>query len=92
VHSSHHRNSTRHTQAAASRSDHQSVAWRKDRETGDVGITVAGLLIVGQMVSIQDKFPNYMLDYREHPDSKTELRWIDRLTLDGKWSGNLYDF
>jgi hypothetical protein len=34
----------------------------------------------GQMVSIQDEFPNYMLDYQERPDSKTELRWIVRLS------------
>jgi len=33
-----------------------------------------------------------MLDYQERPEARTEQRWIDRLTLDGKWSGNLYDF
>jgi len=33
-----------------------------------------------------------MLDYQERPEAKTEARWIDRITLDGKWSGNLYDF
>jgi len=54
----------------------QIGGWRKDRETGEGGITVAGLLMFGQMVSIQDEFPNYMLDYQERPDSKTELRWI----------------
>ncbi|WP_331709339.1 ATP-binding protein [Legionella fallonii] len=33
-----------------------------------------------------------MLDYQERPEAKTEKRWIDRVTLDGSWSGNLYDF
>jgi hypothetical protein len=33
-----------------------------------------------------------MLDYQERPEARTEKRWIDRITLDGKWSGNLYDF
>ena len=33
-----------------------------------------------------------MLDYQERPEAKTEKRWVDRLTLDGTWSGNLYDF
>lgn len=66
--------------------------WRKDRETGESGLTLAGLLMFGQMVTIQEELPNYMLDYQERPEAKTEARWIDRITLDGKWSGNLYDF
>jgi len=66
--------------------------WRKDRETGESGLTLAGLLMFGQMVAIQEELPNYMLDYQERPEAKTEARWIDRITLDGKWSGNLYDF
>jgi ATP-dependent DNA helicase RecG len=70
----------------------QIGGWKKDRELGYTGITVAGLLMFGQMASIQDEFPNYMLDYQERPEARTEKRWIDRVTLDGKWSGNLYDF
>jgi ATP-dependent DNA helicase RecG len=66
--------------------------WRKDRETGESGLTVAGLLMFGQMVSIREEFPNYMLDYQERPEARTESRWVDRITLDGKWSGNLCDF
>ena len=70
----------------------QIGGWKKNRETGESGLTVAGLLMFGQMVSIQDEFPNYMLDYQEREDDKAERRWVDRITLDGKWSGNLYDF
>lgn len=70
----------------------QIGGWRKDRELGYTGLTVAGLLMFGQMASIQDEFPSYMLDYQERPNARTEKRWIDRITLDGKWSGNLYDF
>ncbi len=70
----------------------QIGGWRRDRETGESGLTLAGLLMFGQMVAIQEELPNYMLDYQERPEAKTEKRWIDRLTLDGKWSGNLYDF
>lgn len=66
--------------------------WRRDRESGEGGLTLAGLLMFGQMVAIQEELPNYMLDYQERPEAKTEARWIDRVTLDGKWSGNLYDF
>ncbi|GGY44203.1 hypothetical protein GCM10011297_16430 [Bacterioplanes sanyensis] len=67
-------------------------AWRIDRETGREGLTRAGLLMFGQLPSIQECFPNYMLDYQERPEATTEARWIDRLTLDGSWSGNLFDF
>ena len=70
----------------------QLGGWRKDRETGESGITMAGLLMFGTMASIQEEYPNYLLDYQERPEPKAELRWVDRLTLDGKWSGNLYDF
>ncbi len=67
-------------------------AWRRNRETAESGLTVAGLLMFGTHPVIQEVFPYYMLDYQERPEAKTERRWIDRVTLDGTWSGNLYDF
>ncbi len=70
----------------------QLGGWRKDRETTESGLTLAGLLMFGWMATIQEELPNYMLDYQERPEAKIEQRWADRLTLDGKWSGNLYDF
>ena len=70
----------------------QIGAWRKDRDTGEEGLTAAGLLMFGAHSGIQEVFPFYMLDYQERPEAKAEKRWIDRITLDGAWSGNLYDF
>jgi ATP-dependent DNA helicase RecG len=67
-------------------------AWNTDRETGEEGLTVAGLLMFGKFQSIQDEFAHYALDYQERPEAKAEKRWIDRVWLDGSWSGNLYDF
>ena len=66
--------------------------WRRDRETGRSGLTRAGLLMFGHLTAIKEAFPNYMLDYQERPEPKAELRWVDRLTLDGSWSGNVFDF
>ena len=66
--------------------------WKKDRSGGVEGLSIAGLLMFGKFISIQEVFPSYMLDYQERPEAKTEARWIDRVTLDGTWSGNLFDF
>ncbi|EJC5334166.1 putative DNA binding domain-containing protein [Salmonella enterica] len=66
--------------------------WRKDRETGKEGITLAGVLMFGKWDAIIAAAPNYMVDYQERPEAKTELRWVDRVCPDGTWSGNLFDF
>ena len=66
--------------------------WRMDRETSRGGLTLAGLLMFGTMTTIQEHLAYYMLDYQERPQAKADGRWLDRLTLDGTWSGNLFDF
>ncbi|THB69603.1 MAG: AAA family ATPase [Gammaproteobacteria bacterium] len=66
--------------------------WAKDRETGNSGLTRAGLLMFGKYRPIMEAFPHYMVDYQERPEAKTEARWIDRITPDGSWSGNVFDF
>ena len=67
-------------------------AWARSRETGGEGLTVAGLLMFGKQRSILDAFHNYVVDYQEHQHGIPEMRWTDRITTDGTWSGNLYDF
>lgn len=66
-------------------------AWRLDRETGHEGLTAAGVLMFGTSETIRDEFPNYAVDYQEWGERSSE-RWLDRLTTDGTWSGNLLDF
>ncbi len=66
-----------------------------NRETQREGLTLAGLLMFGKLRSILDAVPNYVVDYQERPPEAwedTDRRWIDRVTTDGSWSGNLYDF
>ena len=66
--------------------------WRRDRDTGEEGLTLAGLLMFGRWTSIQQGVPNYSVDYRERPDADLKTRWVDRIFPDGTWSGNLFDF
>lgn len=70
----------------------QLGGWKRDRITKKEGLTVAGLLMFGRERSIQDAFPNYQLDYQEQLSDNSEQRWKYRLTLDGKWEPNLFNF
>ena len=71
---------------------YQLGGWRHDRNTAQEGITVAGLLMFGRERSILDALPHYQLDYRERLSDNPEERWTYRLTLDGKWEPNLFNF
>ncbi|WP_348303885.1 RNA-binding domain-containing protein [Methanothrix sp.] len=66
--------------------------WTADRDTNKEGLTLAGLLMFGKMRSILNAVPYYVVDYQERPIDANETRWTDRVTTDGTWSGNLYDF
>jgi ATP-dependent DNA helicase RecG len=65
---------------------------RRDRATGEEGLTVAGLLMFGSERAILDRFPNYQLDYREILSDDPRERWQDRVTVDGTWPGNVFSF
>ena len=68
--------------------------WRKDRATRQEGLTVAGLLMFGKDEAIRDPaaIPGYHVDYREKLSPDPSVRWTDRLTIDGTWVGNLFQF
>ncbi|MHC5675618.1 RNA-binding domain-containing protein [Nostoc sp.] len=70
----------------------QLGGWRCDRFTGKEGLTLAGLLMFGRERSILDALPHYQLDYQEQLSKDPETRWTYRLTLDGKWEPNLFNF
>ncbi|MEH1885382.1 RNA-binding domain-containing protein [Nostoc sp.] len=70
----------------------QLGGWRCDRLTAKEGLTLAGLLMFGRERSILDALPHYQLDYQEQLSKDPETRWTYRLTLDGKWEPNLFNF
>ncbi|MBP7799659.1 MAG: putative DNA binding domain-containing protein [Thermoanaerobaculaceae bacterium] len=66
--------------------------WAHDRDTGKEGLTLAGLLMFGRQPTILEAVHTYLVDYQEQPLDDPEQRWLDRITTDGTWSGNLFDF
>jgi len=66
--------------------------WRECRNTKIQGLTVAGLLMFGKEESLREALPQYHVDYREKLSDDPMLRWTDRLTVDGTWPGNLFQF
>ena len=67
---------------------------RKDRRTGEEGLTLAGLLMFGKVQSIQDAdcCPAYFPDYREYMGMNPDDRWTNRICPDGLWEANLFQF
>lgn len=66
--------------------------WRTSRKDGNEGLTIAGLLMFGQDETIREGIPSYLVDFRERLALDPNVRWTDRLTQDGTWQGNLYQF
>ena len=69
-------------------------AWRRDRAANLEGLTVAGLLMFGEDDAIRDAgtIPQYQVDYRERYSDDPHVRWTDRVTVDGTWCANLFEF
>ena len=68
--------------------------YRKDRQTGEEGFTVAGILMFGKSQSITDNecAPYFFPDYQEHLTEDEDVRWTYRLCADGTWEANLFNF
>lgn len=68
--------------------------WGKNRSTAEQGLTVAGLLMFGSEDALNDTASGlkFHLDYRERPTNSIADRWTDRLTPDGTWVPNLFQF
>ncbi len=66
--------------------------YTKDRSTGKCWLTTAGLLMFGKGEVIRDRFANIRMDYLDQSNLLPGSRWSDRLTYDGMWENNLYNF
>ena len=68
--------------------------YRKNRESGEEGFTLAGLLMFGKYEAIVDQScaPQFFPDYKEIPADTTTMRWMDRVCPDGTWEANLFQF
>ena len=66
--------------------------YRRDRREKVEGLTIAGLLMFGTGLAIRDEFDNIFMDYRNETNTDDETRWIDRITYDGTWENNLFNF
>lgn len=63
-----------------------------DRSTGKKWLTTAGLLMFGKGLSVQERFDNIRMDYIDTSNLLPGSRWSDRITYDGTWENNLYNF
>ena len=66
--------------------------YTEDRKTGREGLTLAGLMMFGKGLAIRDRFANFRMDYLDMSHLVSGERYHDRLTYDGLWENNLYQF
>ncbi|MFA5202656.1 MAG: ATP-binding protein, partial [Bacteroidales bacterium] len=66
--------------------------YAMDRKTGKEGFTLAGLLMFGKGLAIRERFDNFRMDYVDMSHLVGDERYHDRLTYDGRWENNLYQF
>ncbi|MGM9820030.1 MAG: ATP-binding protein [Candidatus Onthomorpha sp.] len=70
----------------------QLGGYAVDRKSKIEGVTMAGLLMFGKGLPIRDRFDNLRMDYIDKSHLIGEQRYSDRLTYDGRWENNLYNF
>ena len=71
---------------------HQFGGLTLNRDEGMEGLTMAGLLMFGKGLPIRDRFDNLRLDYIDKSNLIGDQRYSDRLTYDGTWENNLFNF
>ncbi len=66
--------------------------YRKDRNKGIEGLTLAGLMMFGNGLVVREVFDNIFMDYRDESHKTDDVRWNDRITYDGTWENNVFNF
>ncbi len=66
--------------------------YAMERRTHREGLTVAGLLMFGKGLPVREVFDNFRMDYLDFTHCLEGERYSDRLTYDGRWENNLYNF
>ncbi len=56
------------------------------------GLTMAGLLMFGKGLPVRELFDNLRMDYIDKSNLIGDQRYSDRLTYDGRWENNLFNF
>ncbi len=63
-----------------------------NRKEGMEGLTLAGLLMFGKGLPVRERFDNLRMDYIDKSHLIGDQRYSDRLTYDGTWENNLFNF
>lgn len=89
--------SSRYPEHVFNKLDHKEFlrqlgGYTLDRNSGKEGLTMAGLLMFGKGLPVRERFDNLRLDYIDKSHLVGEQRYSDRLTYDGTWENNLYNF
>lgn len=63
-----------------------------NREAGKEGLSMVGLMMFGKGLPVRERFDNFRMDYLNFCNLVGEERYSDRLTYDGRWENNLYQF
>ena len=66
--------------------------YSTDRTTKEKCLTIAGLLMFGKGTAVIERFGNIRMDYIDKSNLTLGSRWSDRVTYDGMWENNLYNF
>ena len=63
-----------------------------NRKDGTEGLTIAGLLMFGKGLPVREPFDYLRIYYIAKSNLIGDQRYSDRLTYDGTWENNLFNF
>ena len=70
----------------------QLGGYTVNRDSGKEGLTMAGLLMFGKGLPVRERFDNLRMDYIDKSNLVGDQRYSDRLTYDGTWENNIFNF